>query len=293
MPLRTLATLAASLLLCSATAAAPALEVTVHARSFVPGEPVRVVLRSGEPLRSASGLFLGRDVALAPMDGQDRPLVWTGWTMIGLDQEPGATALEIQATSSGGEHRVATRAVTVEPKTFPEENLTVSSKFVEPPKEVQDRLARERSRLRTIYARRAPYPLTGPFARPVPGEPTSVFGTRRLFNGKPRSPHPGLDLRADTGTEVKASGDGTVVLAENLYYSGNIVIVDHGGGLFTLYAHLSRIDVTPGETVTAGRQLGLSGATGRATGPHLHWGAKIGDQPFDPVALLDPVLYED
>jgi murein DD-endopeptidase MepM/ murein hydrolase activator NlpD len=228
---------------------------------------------------------------MAPIPGQDQPLVWSGWSMIGLDQNPGETSLEIQAVASSGEHRVATRAVTVKSKAFPEENLTVSSKYVEPPKELQDRLTRERAKLKKIYARRGPSTLTSPFLRPAPGDPTSIFGTRRLFNGKPRSPHPGLDLRAGTGTPVQASGDGSVVLAEDLYYSGNIVILDHGGGLFTLYAHLSRIDVAEGDLIRAGQQLGLSGDTGRVTGPHLHWGAKIGDEPFDPTALLDPRLY--
>ncbi len=291
MPMRTVLAALAAILAGTAAMAAPALELAVHARHLVPGEPVRVVLRSGEPLRAVSGRFLGQDVTLAPTEGQDRPLIWYGWTMIPLDQEPGTTALEILATTSAGEPRGATRAVTVNSKRFPEENLKVSPKYVEPPKEVQDRLARERSRLREIYSRRSPYPLSGPFLLPVPGEPTSVFGTRRLFNGKPRSPHGGTDLRADTGTEVQASGGGKVVLATDLYFSGNVVILDHGGGLFTLYAHLSRIDVAEGDEVTAGQLLGLSGSTGRVTGPHLHWGAKIGNKPFDPTALLDRSLW--
>jgi murein DD-endopeptidase MepM/ murein hydrolase activator NlpD len=130
-----------------------------------------------------------------------------------------------------------------------------------------------------------------PFVRPVPGEPTSRFGTRRLFNGEPRSPHPGIDLRAAAGATVAAAGGGRVVLADELYYSGNLVILDHGGGLFTLYAHLSRIDVREGQSVRRGERLGLAGATGRVTGPHLHWGAKVGDREFDPTALLDPALF--
>ena len=100
-------------------------------------------------------------------------------------------------------------------------------------------------------------------------------------------------VRAATGTPVLASGPGTVVLASDLYYSGNTVIVDHGGGLFTLYAHLSRLGVDEGQQVAAGDRVGLSGATGRVTGPHLHWGAKIGDLPFDPRALLDGSLFGD
>ena len=137
----------------------------------------------------------------------------------------------------------------------------------------------------------ARWPLAERFVRPVPGQPTSVFGTRRVFNGQARDPHPGLDLRAASGTDVVASGPGRVVLAQDLYYSGNTVIVDHGGGLFTLYAHLSSIGVENGANVEAGQSLGASGATGRVTGPHLHWGAKIGAIPFNPTALLDDRLF--
>jgi murein DD-endopeptidase MepM/ murein hydrolase activator NlpD len=125
----------------------------------------------------------------------------------------------------------------------------------------------------------------------VDGEPTSPFGARRIFNDKPRDPHPGIDLRAPTGTVVRSSGRGRVALAGDLYYSGGTVIVDHGGGLFTVYAHLSRIDAREGAPVDAGTVLGLSGATGRVTGPHLHWGAKIGNLPCDPRALVDPALW--
>ncbi len=266
------------------------LEITVHARELAPGEPVRVQVRTAEPLSSLSGTFLGKSIVLHPADSS----TWFGWTMIGLDQDPGISALEFTATTTTGTPVTGTLAVTIVPKEFPEENLSVSSKYVEPPAEVQRRLEKERSRLKKIYLRVDPVQVSGkPFVRPVPGKPTSIFGMRRLFNGKPRSPHPGLDLRANTGTPVSASGDGVVVLAQDLYYSGNTVILDHGGNLFTLYAHLSRIDVKENSAVKAGVVIGLSGATGRVTGPHLHWGAKIGDQPFDPTALLDPVMFDE
>jgi murein DD-endopeptidase MepM/ murein hydrolase activator NlpD len=187
---------------------------------------------------------------------------------------------------------LGTHALTIRNKDFPEEHLSVSSKYVEPPAEVQERLARERAEVSKVYRMRTDrIQVGGAFVRPVPGEPTSIFGTRRLFNGKPRSPHPGLDLRAATGTTVKAAGAGVVGIAQDLYYSGNTVIIDHGGGLFTIYAHLSEIDVSAGDEVAAGAVIGKSGATGRVTGPHLHWGAKIGDRPFDPTALLDPALF--
>jgi murein DD-endopeptidase MepM/ murein hydrolase activator NlpD len=212
---------------------------------------------------------------------------------VALDEEPGIYELAFRGASASGRPVVGSRAVTVNGKEFPEEHLTVASKYVKPPKEVEERLSRERKRLKELYRNRRPDVVdSGPFVRPVPGEPTSTFGKRRFFNGEPRSPHPGVDLRAATGTPVRCTGPGLVVLSEDLYYSGNTVLVDHGGGLFTIYAHLSEIRAEAGETIEAGRVIGLSGATGRVTGPHLHWGAKIGNRPFDPQALLDPALFD-
>lgn len=270
-----------------------ALTARVQARAVAPGEPLRVEAFSAEPLRSLEVEFLGHPVHMVRGGPSDEGRQWAGWAMIGLDQKPGVAALELRGTTESGRQAVGSLAVTIEPKEFPEERLTVASKYVEPPKEVQERLVRERARLKEIYASRRDVPPSGElFVRPVPGEASAQFGTRRFFNDKPRSPHGGVDLRAATGTEVRASGPGLVVLSGDLYYSGNLVILDHGGGLFTLYAHLSELRVEEGQKVAAGQVVGLSGATGRVTGPHLHWGAKIGNRPFDPRALLDPALFE-
>jgi murein DD-endopeptidase MepM/ murein hydrolase activator NlpD len=217
---------------------------------------------------------------------------WSGWASIPLDREPGVARIEVRGKKSDGRTVAGTRAVTIADKDFPVEELSVAPRYVEPPPEVRARIERETAKLAKIYARRREAaPSRTPFVRPVPGAPTSIFGTRRMFNGKARSPHSGLDLRAATGTPVRAAGAGRVELAEELYYSGNTVLVDHGGGLFTIYAHLSTIAVAPGDPIEAGATLGRSGATGRVTGPHLHWGAKIGERPFDPEALLDPALF--
>jgi murein DD-endopeptidase MepM/ murein hydrolase activator NlpD len=220
------------------------------------------------------------------------PELWTGWTLVPLDEPAGPAAIEVRGTALSGAPVAASRTVSVLSKSFPEERLDVAPGFVDPPAEAERRLARERVRTAEIYAkRRAGPPVTGPFVSPVPGEPTAAFGARRLFNGRARAPHPGIDLRAAVGTRVVASGAGVVALAEDLYFSGGTVILDHGGGLFTVYAHLSRIDVEEGARVDAGTLLGASGATGRVTGAHLHWGAKIGERAFDPKALLDPALF--
>lgn len=274
---------------CASAAGVVPLEIEVRARSLAPGEPVRVAVRSPEPLASLDCSFLGLDVHMSP---HEDPTVWSGWSMIALDQEPVAAAVEASGRTVSGAESRGTRAVVIEPREFPEERLTVESKFVSPPAEVQERLAEERRVLRGIYRTRTDRaPLTAPFLRPVPGEQSAVFGTRRFFNDEPRSPHPGVDLRGTAGTPVLVAGPGRVVLARDLYYSGNTVILDHGGGLFTLYAHLSRMDLVEGQEVRAGEQVGLVGATGRVTGPHLHWGAKIGREPFDPTALLDAALF--
>ena len=271
----------------------PRLELSLHARALAPGEPVRLEVRASRPVDAVEGTFLGRPVAFVRLpDAADAPTVtegtgWSGWSLIPLDAEAGTGRAEVHAGPA-----TTAQDVVLVAKAFPVEKLRVAEAFVEPPPEVAARLAAEKVRLDALYAvRRAAVAPPAPFVRPVPGEPTGVFGTKRLFNGRPRAPHPGLDLRAASGTPVQASGRGVVALAENLYYSGNTVILDHGGGLFTLYAHLSSFAVKEGEAVEAGTILGRSGATGRVTGPHLHWGAKVGDEPFDPTALLDPSLF--
>ena len=266
--------------------------ISVRARSVAPSEPIRIDVSSAEPLESLQGEFLGKAVFFVRASAGEDSEVWSGWAMIGLDEPAGLTSVEVRGRTTGGVEVVGSLAVSVEARKFPEEQLTVAPKYVEPPKEVQERLAQERKKLAKVYQSRRPEIPTGkPFVRPVDGEPTSIFGTRRVFNGKPRSPHSGLDLRAATGTPVKSSGPGKVTYAGDLYYSGNTVIVDHGAGLFTIYAHLSELRVQEGDTAETGQLLGLSGATGRVTGPHLHWGAKIGNRPFDPAALLDPALF--
>jgi murein DD-endopeptidase MepM/ murein hydrolase activator NlpD len=272
--------------------AGTALSVSVSARAFVPGEPLLLTVNSASQLANLEGEFLDQTVFFtrrAEPAGQE---LWLGWTMISLDQKPGTETIAIRGQTVEGSPVSTGHAIIIKPKHFPEERLTVGSGYVNPPAELEQRLQRERQQLAGIYRSRQPIePSRSAFIRPVPGEQTSTFGTRRFFNDEPRSPHPGLDFRAATGTEVKAAGSGQVSLAQDLHYSGNTVILDHGGGLFTLYAHLSEIFVEPGDPVDIGQLVGLSGATGRVTGPHLHWGAKIGSTPFDPMALLDDTLW--
>jgi murein DD-endopeptidase MepM/ murein hydrolase activator NlpD len=173
-------------------------------------------------------------------------------------------------------------------KQYPVQELKVSRAFVEPPASVQARIAEEAKRTREIlgtYSLRRKW--STPMQRPVPGEVSSDFGLRRVFNGQPRSRHKGLDLRGAEGTPVLAMTDGTVALAEEMYFSGNVVYLDHGLGFLSMYAHLSAIDVRPGEHVTAGQTLGKVGSTGRSTGPHLHLGCYSLGMAVDPVTLME------
>jgi murein DD-endopeptidase MepM/ murein hydrolase activator NlpD len=163
----------------------------------------------------------------------------------------------------------------------------VAPKFVEPGPEALQQIKADQALKEKVFASSAAEPLwSASFRAPVSAPPTDSFGTRRMFNGKLASIHKGMDFRAAAGTPVHAGNSGVVALARPLDYEGNCVVINHGLGLFTLYMHLSRIDVSEGQRMATGDRLGLSGATGRATGPHLHWGVRWQGAYLDPAKLL-------
>jgi hypothetical protein len=267
------------------------IEAHAFAREYAPGEVVRFDVSTGIDVSEMRGEFRGSPLTLVRVPGAGH-LEFVGWGVIPLGTGPGAAVYRMTGKRADGSSVSTSGEIAVTEKSFPEQRLTVEPKFVNPPKSASARIAREKKKLAAIYARRTSLPpLTSPFVKPVPGEPTSEFGARRILNGEPRAPHPGIDLQAATGTAVRVAGPGRVALATDLYYSGGTVIVDHGAGLFTVYAHLSKIGTEEGATLKTGDAVGLSGATGRVTGPHLHWGARVGDDIFDPRALLDPRLF--
>lgn len=169
---------------------------------------------------------------------------------------------------------------------YPSEKLTVDENKVNPPKSVMRRILREQKEIGALYKVIAKQRYwSGPFILPIESEITSQFGNKRLYNGKMASFHQGLDLRARTPLPIRAPEGAKVVLAKDLYFTGGTVILDHGFGLFTVYAHMSRIDVSVGDKVAKSQSLGLSGGSGRASGPHLHWGAVLFKQKFNPADL--------
>ena len=182
----------------------------------------------------------------------------------------------------------ARRKVAIMKVSRPVQKLTVDRKYVDPPQAVKARIAADREKVRKamqtyVEGRRWQMPLQ----RPVQGTVSSQFGLKRVFNGQPRGEHKGLDLRGAQGTPIRAAADGVVVLVDDLYYSGNTVYLNHGEGVFSAYLHMSKPLVKPGEVVKRGQTVGLVGATGRVTGPHLHLSVFAQGQSVDPLPLLE------
>lgn len=230
----------------------------------------------------ASGSFEGKRLAFFPAG--DHAVALLG---VDLDHPPGAFRLEITGLGAAP----VVRSVEVLARRFPEERLTVPRTYTELDPATLRRVVREQKLLESLWPKSAARRLwRGDFLFPASGPEGSPFGLRRFFNGEPRSPHAGLDIRAPAGTPVRASNRGRVVLARELFFTGNSVILDHGLGLFTLYVHLSAMAVRRGAVVDKGEEIGKVGATGRATGPHLHFAVRIGQARIDPAALVGRAL---
>jgi murein DD-endopeptidase MepM/ murein hydrolase activator NlpD len=183
---------------------------------------------------------------------------------------------------------IAVLNVEVKPYKYKSERLYVDKKRVTLSKKDQERVAREREITKKIYANSASYYLFDePFKVPLNSYITSHYGTRRIFNNKKKSSHLGNDFRAAIGVPIPVANKGKVVFIGNLFYSGNVVIVDHGMNIFSLYAHLSKFKVTEGSIINKGDIVGLAGMTGRVSGPHLHWGVKVNGNAIDGFSLVE------
>jgi murein DD-endopeptidase MepM/ murein hydrolase activator NlpD len=213
---------------------------------------------------------------------------WVAIVGVDLDSKPGDHAVDVTFAYEDGRTRLVREPVFVNAGNYPTTELQVEERYVELSPEDQARADREAAETNAIYDTftKERY-WTEAFEVPVRGATDGRnFGHRRVFNQQPRAPHSGADLRASTGTPIHAANRGRVVLAKELFFSGNAVYVDHGYGLYTTYLHLSKIDVAVGDFVERGQQLGLAGATGRVTGPHLHWGVRLLDARVDPFSLV-------
>jgi murein DD-endopeptidase MepM/ murein hydrolase activator NlpD len=247
------------------------------------GSPVLIRVEAVDAA-SVDGEWLGRKIDFfRGADGQ----AWFALAGVDVEAPERFSVLQITIHDANGVNGALSRTVEIHPAHYRTSSLTVAPKFIEPGPEALKQIEAENQFKRKVLAASAPEPLwLGSFRAPVNAPSTDSFGTRRIFNGKLASIHKGMDFHAATGTPVRAGNSGVVVLAWPLYYEGNCVIIDHGLGLFTLYLHMSRIDVQEGQRVTTGDRLGLSGATGRVTGPHLHWAVRWQGAYLDPAKLL-------
>lgn len=264
-------------------AAAPDPTLEIEARAFQPGELILLTVAGHDakapPSASLNGLAL--EFFAGPATG-----TWLAFAGLDLEFSTGPATLETALRAPGGKPARASRTLHIVDAGFPVAELSVDRKFVTPDKSDSERAEAESARLQALFSKTEEKRLfEGSFASPIPGARTARFGERRVFNGQPRAPHSGMDLRAKAGAPVRAPAAGKVLLADPLFYAGNTVILDHGVGLTSQYAHLSEIRVKPGDAVKKGQVIGRVGATGRVTGPHLHWALKFRKARIDPFSL--------
>lgn len=258
------------------------LSTTIASRAIQPGEVIVLTVVSLRPLDDVQVRAFERSVPAFGV-GERKWQVLVG---IDVDVRPGRYTVRVEARASSDTYR-DTITLPVRARKFSTRRLRVDPSFVTPPPEAQPRIAEEARLLSALWqTSTASRFWDGAFVRPVPGGSSSRFGALSVFNDQPRGRHNGEDLAGPEGTPVAAPNAGRVALAQDLYFSGNTVVIDHGLGLFSLLAHLSAIDVKQGDSVTAGQQVGRLGATGRVTGPHLHWAVRLNGARIDPISLL-------
>jgi len=273
-------TLAAALVIAALSNRAGEVSVTAAARSIQPGEVVVLTIRTEQPAESVT--VRGLKTYLKPF-----AVTANTWrVLIGIDLALKPGRYDVLIETNPGAHK-APYQLAVKPRSFPTRTLTVDPAFVTPPPEAAERIERETKELNQVWASPAPEKLwQGAFIPPVPQPANSAFGSRSVFNGEPRSQHSGADFRSPAGTPIKAPNSGRVVIAGPRYFSGDTVVIDHGQGLFSLFAHLSVTNVQQGESVKKGEVIGEVGQTGRVTGPHLHWAVRLNGARVDPLSLL-------
>ncbi len=264
------------------------LKVDLEYRALSPGEIVKVILSGPADISKGHVRFSEEKFILWKNAETGKFMAFLG---LDLDSQPGNYPLSVTVQMMDGSYQTVRKEILLSTKEFPEKKLWVEDKYVTPPSQVLERIRTEAALMRTIYAiYTTDWLAEGSFLVPTEDKAVPNFGERRFFNNQPRSPHSGVDISSPMGTPVKASNSGRVVLAHELYYSGNTVVIDHGLGVFTFYCHFSKILVEDRERVEKGQAIGEVGATGRVTGPHLHWSLRVRGSRVDPFSLLSLIL---
>ncbi|MFZ0318101.1 MAG: M23 family metallopeptidase [Candidatus Sulfotelmatobacter sp.] len=292
LPFPRVSVLLIACILFSATLPASAASWNVHVQParLINGAPVLFQVKPPQKLESLHATWLGHQITFS-FDAASKN--WFALAGVSLETAPGSYPLELSGETIAGKVASAkisfTRNFGVARGKYPkiEVKLSVEGKFTEPTPEQQKQIADAQEVKKDFLNRVTPdREWSGTFAAPADAAISDVFGSQRIFNGKTSSPHLGLDFRVPSGTPVAAMNDGTVLLARPLYFEGNFVVIDHGQGLLTLYLHLSEFKVKEGDHVKRGQEIGLSGGTGRATGPHLHVAVRWQGTYLDPARLL-------
>lgn len=250
----------------------------------VNGSPMLFRVQAPRMMKELKGNFMGQE-----MEFRHNSACHCWYTIAGvsLETKPGTYTLQVSGKGQQDEDFSTTTDVEVGVANYPSTTLKVAPQFVEPPQEAQVKIDEDKTTKTKVFSDLSQEPKwSGRFLPPVKTTASGGFGAARVFNGKLNSQHTGLDYHAKTGTPVSATNDGVVILARGLFYEGNCVMIDHGQGLITLYMHLSKFKVKEGDTVKKGQLIGLSGGTGRATGPHLHFAVRWHGEYLDPRTLL-------
>jgi murein DD-endopeptidase MepM/ murein hydrolase activator NlpD len=225
---------------------------------------------------------MGKKVHLVP---NPEKTDWVGFLGVDLTANPGQKEVVVKISDSGPEQRLD---MEIREKNYGVRNLTLPQNMVDLDAETLTRVRKESAVTNALWNAEPSSPLwNGSFMKPIPGEVIGPFGRRSVINGQPRSPHTGVDLRGKKGTPIKAINTGRVVLTGNYFFSGLFVVIDHGGGIQSMYFHMDKIQVQQGDMVEKGTIIGSVGSTGRATGPHLHWGIRVNGARIDPSQLVD------
>ena len=264
-----------------------AMTVSALPQHLVNGGPVFFRVKTSTPLRSLKGNWLGHEIVFDQGEGNS----WFLLAAVSLGTAPGPVPLTLQGTTETGSTIELRHEFAVGKAKYPVVHLSVSKQFTEPNPQQQATIKQDQEiKHKTFSEVSTERQWSGRFLAPVDAPVSDVFGTRRVFNGATKSVHQGLDYRVPAATPVNAINSGTVILAQPLYFEGNCVTIDHGQGLLSLYLHLSELKVKEGDHVERNQEIGLSGATGRATGPHLHIAVRWQGIYLDPAALLGLAL---
>lgn len=287
-----LLSLAASLSAATANSTVGNWTVRHQPARLVNGTPVLFRVTTPKPVRALSGEWLGHEIVFS-FDASHKS--WFALAGASLETKPGAYPIQLHGETLAGQSVGSPdgqaisfeKKIRVERQRYPRVQLKVPGRYTAPSPEDQRQIEQDKKTKEDAFKTLTPgREWKGSFATPVDAELSDVFGVERVFNGSVQSTHQGLDFRVPSGTPVAAVNSGRVILAQPLFFEGNCVVIDHGQGLLTLYLHLSKFAVKEGDDVSKGQPIGLSGGTGRATGPHLHLAVRWQGVYLNPQVLL-------